>query len=75
MTADKVIEWLVSAIFVAGFTYLCLWIIGLFVSDFEKSVVTYLLIWVMLWDRRHIAKLMNDAEDPQHPTPGRRDAE
>lgn len=68
MTLDKTMEWIVSALFVLIFTIITLWVLGLLFGTLEKAIAVYLLIWVMLWDRRHVAKIMRDYEASTPPT-------
>lgn len=67
--AELVLEWAASVLFVVLVTALLLapliWLMG----DIFKGIAVYLMLWVMLWDRRHVAKVMREAEIIEPPKP------
>ena len=62
---EKFSEWFVSAVFVLGFNGALIFLMTLALGDWLSGVVAFLLLWVMLWDRRHIAKKMQEHEPPK----------
>ena len=64
----KTVEWVVSFALVTVFTFALIWILGLFGLGFQESVLAYLLLWVMFWDRRYTAQAMREFKKKQTPS-------